>query len=58
MVQGSVMGPIVDFQLIELPGPSSASYHKFYCVYCTDSKHMMTACVMVLKYCYIKTESN
>jgi len=51
------MGPIVEFQLVELPGPSSARYHKFCCVYCTDFRHM-SACVTVLKYRYIKTESN
>ena len=57
MVQGSVMGPIVDFQLIELSGTSSAICHNFCCVYCTDSKQMMSACYMVLKYCYIERDN-
>ena len=48
LAQISVMGPIVDFQLVQLSEPSSASDHKFCCVYCTDSKNMMSACVMVL----------
>ena len=51
---GKCNGPYNWFPVNRTYGPSSASYHKFSCVYCTDSKHVMSACVMVLKYCYIQ----